>query len=194
MTMTTTIDLTDEVHGTRRPALVVRRELPSDHAAVARLHAKVFAVPDEDGLPEEVALVDELRRSNAYVFGLSLVAEVDGEVVGHVLCSRATVDGRHPALALAPLGVREDHRGHGVGSALVSAVLGAADALGHTMVGVLGDCGFYGRFGFQPSLAYGIEPPEDWWGETFLIRPLTTASARMQGPFAYAPAFTAPPR
>jgi putative acetyltransferase len=193
-TSTTTIDLSDDTVGAqvialRRPAVVVRRELPADHDAVAALHREVFAAPDEDGPPREVGLVEELRASNAYVFGLSLVAEVDGEVVGHVLLSRATVDGRHPALALAPLAVREDHRGRGIGAGLVNAVLGAADALGHTMVGVLGHPAFWARFGFQPASTLGLEPPEDWWGETFLVRRLTTADPRMQGRFQYAPAF-----
>jgi putative acetyltransferase len=170
-------------------ALVVRREQPDDHGAVAEVHAEVFARPGQAGPPGEVALVEGLRTSNAYVYGLSLVAEVDGELVGHVLASRATVDGRYPALAMAPLGVRRDHRNSGVGTALVNAVLGAADALGHTMVGVLGSPEWFGRFGFQPSRAFGIEAPESWWGDSFQVRRLTTASDQMTGRFAYAAPF-----
>ena len=153
------------------------------------MHADAFAVPDAEGPPGEVALVEAIRESNAYVFGLSLVAEVDGEMVGHVLCSRATVENRYPALAMEPLGVRRDHRGQGVGTALVNAVLGAADALGHTMVGVLGSPEYFGRFGFEPAGVHGIEAPENWWGESFQVRTLTTAAPQMQGRFAYAPAF-----
>jgi putative acetyltransferase len=198
MTMTlpdTIVDLrsslaASDAPAVERPALVVRRELPADHERVAALHTEVFAAPDEDGPPGEVGLVEAVRSSNAYVFGLSLVAEVGDELVGHVLLSRATIDDRHPALALAPLGVRASHRGRGVGTALVNGALGAADALGHTMVGVLGHPGFYGRFGFTPSAAHGIQPPEDWWGESFLVRPLTTASEKMQGQFRYSPAFS----
>jgi putative acetyltransferase len=170
-------------------ALVVRREQPTDHDAVAEVHADAFAAPDQEGPPGEVGLVAALRRSNAYVFGLSLVAEVDGELVGHILCTRATVADRYPALAMAPLGVRRDRRGQGVGTALVNGVLGAADALGHTMVGVLGSPEFYGRFGFQTSTVHGIEAPEAWWGESFQVRPLTTASPQMQGRFGYAAPF-----
>ena len=176
-----------EVRPTR--ALVVRRERPTDHEAVAEVHADAFAAPDQEGPPGEVALVEALRQSNAYVFGLSLVAEVDGEMVGHVLCTRATVDDRYPALAMAPLGVRRDHRGEGVGTALVNAVLGAADALGHTMVGVLGSPDYYGRFGFSPSRVHGIDAPETWWGDSFQVRDLTTASPQMQGRFQYAAPF-----
>jgi putative acetyltransferase len=170
-------------------ALVVRRERPTDHGGVAEVHADAFAAPDQEGPPGEVALVDALRQSNAYVFGLSLVAEVDGEMVGHVLCTRATVDGRYPALAMAPLGVRRDHRDQGVGTALVNAVLGAADALGHTMVGVLGSLEYYRRFGFQPSGVYGVEAPATWWGDNFQVRALTTASDQMTGRFEYAAPF-----
>jgi putative acetyltransferase len=174
----------------RARALVVRREQPTDHEAVADLHAEVFAAPDHDGPPGEVALIEALRRSNAYVFGLSLVAEVDGALAGHVLVTRATVDGRYPALALAPLGVRQEHRSQGVGTALVNGVLGAADALGHTMVGVLGNPEWFARFGFQPSRELGIEAPEDWWGDSFQVRHLTTASDQMTGRFGYAAPFT----
>jgi putative acetyltransferase len=177
--------------GELRPtrALVVRRERPTDHGAVAEVHADAFAAPDQEGPPGEVALVEALRQSNAYVFGLSLVAEVDGEMAGHVLVTRATVDSRYPALAMAPLGVRRDHRGQGVGTALVNAVLGAADALGHTMVGVLGSPEYYGRFGFRPSQVYGIEAPQAWWGDSFQVRALTTASDQMTGRFEYAAPF-----
>jgi putative acetyltransferase len=111
-------------------------------------------------------------------------------MVGHVLATRATVDGRYPALALAPLAVAQDHRGHGIGTALVNGVLGAADALGHTMVGVLGSPDWFGRFGFQPSHELGIEAPEAWWGDNFQVRRLTTASDQMTGRFAYAAPFT----
>jgi len=203
MTMTATdsiIDITSpltvvdgiapEGEATSIRSLVVRREQPTDHEAVAEVHADAYARRDHTGPPGEVALVDALRRSNAYVFGLSLVAEVDGEMVGHVLASRATVDGRYPALALAPLGVRRDHQATGVGTALVNGVLGAADALGHTMVGVLGSPEWFGRFGFQPSRTYGIEAPESWWGDSFQVRRLTTASDQMTGRFAYAAPFS----
>jgi putative acetyltransferase len=72
----------------------------------------------------------------------------------------------------------------------VNAVLGAADALGHTMVGVLGSQDYYGRFGFTPSQVHGIDAPEAWWGESFQVRELTTASPQMQGRFQYAAPFT----
>jgi putative acetyltransferase len=182
-------DIAPEGELRKTRALVVRRERPTDHDAVAEVHAVAFADPDREGPPGEVALVEALRQSNAYVFGLSLVAEVDDEMAGHILCTRATVNDRYPALAMAPLGVRREHRGQGVGTALVNAVLGAADALGHTMVGVLGSPEYYGRFGFQPSRVHGIEAPEAWWGDSFQVRSLTTASDQMQGRFQYAAPF-----
>jgi putative acetyltransferase len=205
MTMTMTTQIHEDTHrplslvvddgplDLTRPtrALVVRREQPDDHDAVAALHARAFASADQDGPPGEVALVADLRRSNAYVFGLSLVAEVDGQTVGHVMCTRATVADRYPALGLAPLGVDPEHRGTGIGSALVTGVLAAADALGHTMVGVLGSPGYYARFGFVPAARHGIEAPEAWYGDQFQVRGLTTAVPSMQGRFAYAAPFRA---
>ncbi len=171
-------------------SLAVRRERAWDADAIAQVHTDAFSGPDLDGAPPtEVALVEAIRSSNAYVPGLSLVAEVGEDIVGHVLCSRAVVGDRYPALALAPLAVRPDARGAGVGSALVHAALGAADALGHPMVAVLGSTDWYPRFGFRPSTEVGVEAPAPWWGEHFQVRLLTTAVPTMQGRFRHAPAF-----
>lgn len=163
-------------------AVLIRRERPDDVPVIADVHASAFT--------EEVEkdLVTALRASDAWLPELSLVAEEDGRVVGHVVCTRAHIAGT-PALGLGPLGVRPSHQKTGVGSALMHAVLGAADALGEPAVVLLGHTDYYPRFGFEPAARHGIAPPVAEWGEHFQVRPLSTYTPSIRGPFAYAQPF-----
>jgi putative acetyltransferase len=165
----------------------LRRELPSDQDGVFALHASAFARPGGDTAPEAV-LVEALRTDGDIVPELSIVAEQDGGLVGHVVCSRATVDGRQ-SLGLGPLGVRPDRQRRGVGQALMHAVLAAADALGAPAVFLLGDPAYYHRFGFDLAQHAGVQPPHAEWREHFQVRRLTTWSESIQGTFRYASAF-----
>jgi putative acetyltransferase len=174
--------------------LVVRREEPGDEAAIAAVHAAAFARPESPGEePPEVELVTQLRASDAWIPELSLVAVEGGVVVGHVLCTRATIAGSIAVLGLGPLGVAPARQGTGVGTALVPAVLAAADARGEPLVALLGSPAYYGRFGFEPASAHGIEPPHEWYGDDFQVRPLTAATGAERGRFAYAEPFDAVP-
>ena len=119
---------------------------------------------------------------------LSFVALVEERPVGHVLASRASV-ARREVVALGPVGVLPAYQGLGVGSALMHAVLGAADALDLPLVGLLGSRAYYRRFGFRPAALLGIEPPDVSWGDAFQVRTLTAYEPRIVGRFAYAPAF-----
>ena len=117
-----------------------------------------------------------------------MATTLDGEVVGHVLCTRGYV-GTDSALGLGPLTVRPDHQRRGVGSALVHAVLAAADALGEPLVALLGDEAYYRRFGFRPSTDYGIVPPQPEWGQHFQVRVLAVYRPAVRGTFTYAEPF-----
>lgn len=170
--------------------MIVRRETAADVEAIRAVIAAAFARrgrPDEP--PPEVALVDELRDSDAWLPPLSLVAiEGGGDLVGHVLCTRGWV-GSAAALALGPLAVRPDRQGRGAGLALVHAVLGAADGLGEPLVALLGDPGYYARFGFGPAEHHGIAPPRPEWGQHFQARTLSAYRAPVRGRFRYARPF-----
>jgi putative acetyltransferase len=169
--------------------VLVRRYAPGDREAVRRIHAEAFRLPDDpSGTPVEVRLVDELTDSGDAVPALSLVALREGELAGHVVCSRATVGG-HPAVGLGPIGVLPEHQRKGVGEALIHAVLAAADALELPLVGLLGSTEYYPRFGFVPAARLGIEPPDPAWGEHFQVRTLTAYRPGIVGRFRYAPAF-----
>jgi predicted N-acetyltransferase YhbS len=171
--------------------MLIRREATPDADAIRAITAAAFArpcrPPGED--PPEASLVDELRAGPAWLPALSMVAvRADGQVVGHVLCTRGYVD-RSPVLALAPLTVRPDSQRRGVGSALMHAVLGAADALGEPLVALLGDPAYYGRFGFRPSTDYQITPPRPQWQPHFQVRTLTGYRPSVRGAFSYAQPF-----
>jgi putative acetyltransferase len=101
-----------------------------------------------------------------------------------VLCTRGHV-GQAPVLALGPLSVRPDHQRHGVGSALMHAILGAADALGEPLIALLGNPAYYSRFGFRLAADYQIEPPRPEWQPHFQIRPLTRYRPSLRGMFTY---------
>jgi putative acetyltransferase len=174
--------------------VILRRERPGDEAAIAAVHVAAFARPDDRGAtPPEVTLVDDLRASDAWIPALSIVAIVDGVIVGHVVCSRATLDGRDSVLGLGPLGVRPEAQNAGVGTALVHAVVAAADALDEPLVALLGNPAYYRRFGFEPATEHGIEPPDPGYGVHFQVRLLIRATGTEHGPFRYAPAFDGVP-
>ncbi|MDI2030979.1 N-acetyltransferase [Saccharopolyspora sp. TS4A08] len=169
--------------------MLIRRENAADITGIRRVHAEAFAdTENPQALPAEVGLVDALRASAAWLPELSLVAERDGEITGHVVCSRAHI-GDAPALGLGPLGVHPAAQSTGVGSALMHAVLGAADALGEPLVVLLGHADYYPRFGFEPAAQLGITPPVPEWAPHFQARPLTTHDPSARGEFAYAAPF-----
>ncbi|MFC4530819.1 GNAT family N-acetyltransferase [Sphaerisporangium dianthi] len=170
--------------------MLIRRELPTDIPAIREVHDAAFAKPDAPGEPTmEAGLVDALRACDAWLPPLSLVATAaDGSVVGHVVCTRASV-GPAPVLGLGPLGVLPAHQRRGVGHALMHAVLGAADAFGEPLVVLLGHRDYYPRFGFRPATELEIISPVPQWGDAFQVRALTAYSPAIRGAFAYAKPF-----
>lgn len=129
----------------------VRPECPDDFAAVYEINAQAF------GQPNEAQLVDALRRvADPYI---SLVAEREGHVVGHIFFSPVSVvaeDTAWPAITLAPVAVRPGVQRTGIGGMLVRAGLTACAELGHPVVFVLGHPTYYPRFGFRPAADFGI--------------------------------------
>ena len=174
--------------------MIIRRELPDDVQAIRSVTADAFrgiahsAPPVEPGGdPGEAALVSWLREDAGWVPELSLVAVEHDQVVGHVLATRAYVDAQ-PALGLGPLSVLPRRQKAGIGAALMHAVLGAADALGEPLVGLLGNPAYYGRFGFVPAQPIGIAAPDPSWGDYFQVRTLTRYQGQA-GRFRYCPPF-----
>ena len=121
----------------------IRETVVDDHPAFHRVVARAF------GQSAQLELVDALRRSGDAV--IELIAETEGEIVGHIVLSAlAAPDG---CLALAPVSVSPDRQDEGIGSALMRRALADAGQAGWSAVFVLGEPEFYGRFGFAVETA-----------------------------------------
>ncbi len=133
-------------------------ERPADRDAVREIHLRAFG-----GQGKAVAdLVDALRVTISPDRGLSLVAEREDEVVGHVMFTRSLLDAPRRLVevqVLSPLAVRPAYHRKGVGSALVRAGLRAMTERGVPLVFLEGSPGYYPRFGFAPGGELGFRKP-----------------------------------
>jgi putative acetyltransferase len=161
----------------------VRPEKPEDLETIRQVNRRAF------GKEDEARLVDALR-DGGYA-RLSLVAEEDGRVVGHILFSDLPIvkqAGTLHALALAPLAVLPEFQRQGIGSRLVRAGLRSCAEAGHKVVVVLGHPDYYPRFGFSATLAKRLKSP--FSGPSFMALELTPgALAGVTGEVCYPPPF-----
>jgi putative acetyltransferase len=168
--------------------MMIRPALPSDQQAIGRIIRSAFAA-SEFGHNGEADLVRRLGEDGD--IALSLVAEQDGQLVGHVLFSPMAVeaDGHMlKAAALAPVSVIPQAQGKGVGSALIRAGLDQLSASGFQASFVLGHVDYYPRFGYDAALAAPYVSPHA--GAHFMAVHLDSALALPQrGRADYAPAF-----
>ncbi|HZP91344.1 MAG TPA: N-acetyltransferase [Burkholderiales bacterium] len=136
------------------PLPVIREERPEDVERVRSVHLAAF------GREREARLVERLRAAGKAA--VSLLAEENGAVLGHVMFSAVSIDTddrARGAWALAPLAVLPAFRRLGIGSALVSAGLARLRERGESRVLVLGDPHYYSRFGFVPAARFGLQCP-----------------------------------
>ncbi len=165
--------------------LVIREERSADIGAVRDVEMAAF------GRLAEADLVDALRKSGG--LSLSLVAEDDGNVVGHIAFSPLTIEegGRAvPAVALAPMAVLPSCQNEGIGTLLVNWGLNACRDAGHKVAVVLGHAGYYPRFGFAPASSFGIKCPFPAPDEAFMVLELEEgALSGVSGTVRYRPEF-----
>ncbi len=148
----------------------IRAATDADRADILHVHESAFG--EEQG-PEIVELVTGLLGDKTAMPLLSLVAEIDGRVVGQILFTAARLQSSpRPVLAqiLAPLAVSRDCQGQGVGRSLVEEGLKQLASSGVELVFVLGHPGYYPKFGFRPAAVLGYDAPypipaehEDAW-------------------------------
>ncbi|MFP4003283.1 MAG: GNAT family N-acetyltransferase, partial [Alphaproteobacteria bacterium] len=138
-----------------RTGIILRAEEPGDRPVIRAVTEAAF------GTREEAYLIDALHAGGDVV--VSLVAETEGRIAGHVLLSRLASPER--CLALAPVSVAPGLQGAGVGSALIREALSRAAAAGYEAVFVLGEPAYYTRFGFSPDAAAPFETdyPKDYF-------------------------------
>jgi len=162
--------------------LEIRDERPTDIATIREVNREAF------GQEQEGRLVDALRTNGAAL--LSLVAVIDGTVVGHILFSPLSAGGLRGA-GLAPMAVRPPHQRQGIGSLLVQRGLDRLRAAGCPFVVVLGHPAFYPRFGFEPAAKYGLTCQWDVPADAFMVAVLDTAvTSRLVGLARYREEFS----
>ena len=167
--------------------MIIRKETISDYPAVYALVKEAFQSAEHaDG--NEQDLVASLRSSRAFIPELSLVAEINGNVVGHILFTKAAV-GNRPVLALAPLSVTPAFQRQGIGSALVRKGHAVAASLGYTHIIVVGSDQYYPRFGYVPATSLGVVIPNSIPSTYVMAVALGDADSRLKGPIAYAEEF-----
>lgn len=132
----------------------VRPETAADEAAIREIETLAF------GRPLEAGMVDKVRQSPGFVPVLSLVAERDEKIVGHVLFSKVTIEDAGEAvevLALGPIGVSPEWQKQGAGGQMIRAGLERARELGYRAVILVGHPTYYPRFGFSPASRFGLK-------------------------------------
>lgn len=147
----------------------VRSATAADARAIRRLHTEAF------GGSAEADIVDALIAANAVT--LSLVAEQNGEIIGHIFFSPVTIDGASVStVGLAPMAVLPAFQRRGIGSQLVRASLDELRRIGCDGVVVLGHPSYYPRFGFVRASQYGLRWEHDCPDDAFMALELRPGS------------------
>jgi predicted N-acetyltransferase YhbS len=173
--------------------LVLRGEVPADRERILALTGAAFSIDPMtglpvDGTPVEVGLLRELFDCPEYLPEFSIVAELGGEIVGHVISTRGTVDG-HDFLGLGPISVEPHLQRRGIGSALLRDTARRAEAAGEAGIALLGSTVYYPRFGYVPGASVGVDAPDTAWGDHFQVLQLPGMPDGVTGTFRYAAPF-----
>jgi putative acetyltransferase len=164
--------------------MIIRPEEPADHLAIHAVNVSAFETP------AEANLVEVLRKEANPV--ISLVAEQNSGIVGHIMFSPVSLSGNADLkiMGLGPMAVESEHQRKGIGSALVRAGLEKCKELGFGAVIVLGHSEYYPRFGFSPSVRYGISCEYDVPEDVFMVTELQPGYLKdASGIIRYHPAF-----
>lgn len=161
--------------------MLVRDEEPRDAAAIAQTIRNAFEGAEHSS-GTEAQIVDALRRADA--LAISLVAIEEDAVVGHVAVSPVSIGARKGWYGLGPVAVQARYQRKGIGSLLIRQALQRLKESGASGCVVLGDPGFYGKFGFvhDPNVTYADVPPPYFQVLGFVSEPAA-------GPVTYHAAF-----
>ena len=172
--------------------VTIRQEIPEDHKVVFELVKGAFdGQKYSDG--SEHFLVERLRKSNAFIPELSLVAVAKELVVGHILLTKVKIVNdsvSFGALSLAPVSVLPDYQRKGIGGQLINAAHVIAKDLGYKSVVLLGHAKYYPRFGYRKCSDFGISLPFGSADENCMIVELVPDALQgVSGEVVYPPAF-----
>jgi len=149
--------------------IVIRKEEPKDYTDVYEVNRLAFQQENES------KLVEKIRKGKNFIPELSLVAEIDKKIVGHILFSRITIvgDSVYESLALAPMAVIPKFQKKGIGSKLIMQGIEKAKELGFSSIVVLEHKDYYPKFGFQRASKWSIKCPFEVPDEAFMAIELT---------------------
>lgn len=171
---------------------IIRQELTNDYRETEEVVRKAF-LNETFSDKTEHKLVSRIRNSDAFIPALSIVAEKNQEIVGHVLLSNITIVNDKnivKSLALAPVSVDPEYQKKGIGHKLISYSLTKAVELGYQSVIVLGHKEYYPKFGFKPAHLWNIKAPFEVPSDVFMALELTEgALENVHGVVAYSKAF-----
>jgi len=145
--------------------ITLRQESGKDFTDITRVNDLAF------GRKAESRLVHALRKTEDFIPELSIVAETDGQLVGHILFYPVVIKGKNShfgSLTLAPMSVLPDWQKKSIGKLLVIYGLETARGLGHTSSVVLGHPSYYTKFGFRPASTWNIRSPFPAPDESFM--------------------------
>lgn len=167
--------------------MLIRQENKKDFNMVYSLVRSAFETAEHsDG--NEQDLVNSLRKSKAYIPELSLVAENEGKLVGHIMFTEAKV-GEDIVLVLAPLSVLPENQKQGIGTALINKAHNIARDLGYKYSLVLGSEKYYPRLGYTSAEEFGIEVPDGIPSANFMAIKLQQNAAPISGKVTYTKEF-----
>jgi predicted N-acetyltransferase YhbS len=143
----------------------IRPEQKDDYDSIKIINDEAF-VQENEGL-----LVSALRETSKYIPNLSLVAEMDNKIIGHILFYPVTIKtktGDKDVLSLAPISVLPQYQKKGIGSKLTIRGLDDCRKTNYDVVIVVGHPNYYPRFGFKPASIWKIQLPIDAPDEAFM--------------------------
>lgn len=146
--------------------IIIRQEKIEDNNEVYHVVQKAFEKADYSD-HDEHNLIKRLRTSAKFIPELSLVAEYDNEIVGHILFTEIKV-GDQTLIALAPVAVLPEMQSKGIGKLLITEGHNIAKQLGYKGAVVLGHDKYYPKFGYTKASQYGIEAPFEVSDDNFM--------------------------
>ena len=154
--------------------MIIRQEKKGDYRIIYEVNKQAFNQKDES------ELINRIRAGKNFIPGLSLVAENNGELIGHILFSKIKIIGEkvYETLSLAPIAVLPKYQNQGVGGKLIKEGLKRAEKLGFNSVLVVGHKDYYPKFGFEKASKWNIKCPFEVPDGAFMAIELITGSLK----------------
>lgn len=164
--------------GGRTMNILIRNEREEELKIVENVVREAFWNVYKPGCDEHL-MAHQLHSSKSFIPELDYVAEVDGQIVGNIICSKALVkseETEHEIICIGPIGVIPEFRGKGIGSRLMNKAIESAKVMGFKGIALYGNPNYYHRFGFVNAAKYQITTPDDVNFEEFMVLELGKGS------------------